>query len=468
MLQFIQFPTLQHLEGEQRQRMKRYMQSFLYVIIVALSVALIFLTRTPANVTAQLVSLVIGFLMLWQLQQDKLTIPAYVIPSVLILVGTSFSVNGLGLSDSSVTALLIAVMAAGLFLGKRAVNIFSVAAIIALLVIWFFPAYNIVTRIYDARELGFRIIYVGIAAVIIRVIIDNLNISLTQARESKKELEILNTELEQRVEDRTKEIAKLYEEQRAIAEQLRAVDQMKSQFLASMSHELRTPLNAILNFTEFVMLGIFGEVNAAQKDALGKAFSSGQHLLSLINDGLDITKIESGMMTLFVEDNVSVEQEILAVISAAETLVKDKPVKLINDIDPNLPLLVGDRRRIRQILLNLVSNATKFTEEGNITISVKKRTDSLLFAVTDTGIGIAEADFGLIFEPFRQTERGIQHISGTELGLPITKRLVEAHHGKIWIESELDKGSSFYFTLPIRSKELLDLITVDKQEGLNV
>jgi signal transduction histidine kinase len=250
------------------------------------------------------------------------------------------------------------------------------------------------------------------------------------------------------------------DQQVAIAERLRAVDAMKSQFLASMSHELRTPLNAILNFTEFVSIGMMGEVNPRQRDALNKALESGRHLLSLINDVLDITKIESGMMQLFVERDIDLYAELNAVKAAALSLIHDKALRYIEDIDPDLPLLVGDRRRIRQILLNLVSNAIKFTEAGTVTVSVKRRGDELLFGVIDTGPGIAPEDTSLIFEPFVQMPDGIRHAGGTGLGLPISNRLVQAHGGRLWLESTPGHGAAFFFTLPIAARELIEKMPV--------
>jgi signal transduction histidine kinase len=230
---------------------------------------------------------------------------------------------------------------------------------------------------------------------------------------------------------------------------------MKSQFLASMSHELRTPLNAILNFTEFVALGILGPVNDEQIDALNKSTDSGRHLLSLINDVLDMTKIESGMMKLFVEADIDPQAEIAQVVNTVQSLLADKPeVKLTTDIAPDLPRLTGDRRRIRQVLLNLLSNAVKFTEEGSITLQAQRQGEHLRFSVIDTGAGIAPADQAIVFEPFRQTETGIRHAGGTGLGLPISKRLVEAHGGVLWVESIVGKGSTFSFTLPIDSDAL--------------
>jgi PAS domain S-box-containing protein len=259
------------------------------------------------------------------------------------------------------------------------------------------------------------------------------------------------------------ELERLYREQVEVAEQLRAVDTMKSQFLASMSHELRTPLNAILNFTEFVALGILGPVNDEQIDALNKSTDSGRHLLSLINDVLDMTKIESGMMKLFVEADIDPQAEIAQVVNTVQSLLAEKPeVKLTTDIAPDLPRLTGDRRRIRQVLLNLLSNAVKFTEEGSITLQAQRQGEHLRFSVIDTGAGIAPADQAIVFEPFRQTETGIRHAGGTGLGLPISKRLVEAHGGVLWVESTVGKGSAFSFTIPINSDslkaQLLDLM----------
>jgi signal transduction histidine kinase len=257
---------------------------------------------------------------------------------------------------------------------------------------------------------------------------------------------------------------RLYLEQVATSEKLREVDQIKSQFLASMSHELRTPLNAVLNFTEFVSLGMLGTVNDAQKDALSKAVDSGRHLLALINDVLDMTKIEAGMMNLFIEDNINLNREIDSVIAAGRTMLKDRDVTFVEDIDPALPLVRGDRRRIRQILLNLVSNACKFTEQGSVTLTVKvkpnaqqsdstgEQTHEILFTVRDTGPGIDPNEHAVIFEPFRQTEHGIQHANGTGLGLPITKRLVEAHGGRLWLESERGRGATFFVALPIHAQ----------------
>jgi signal transduction histidine kinase len=251
------------------------------------------------------------------------------------------------------------------------------------------------------------------------------------------------------------ERSRLYEEQLETAEQLREADNIKSRFLASMSHELRTPLNAVLNFSEFIAMGVLGPVTEKQLEALGKVRDSGRHLLALINDVLDMTKIESGMLKLFVEKNINIHQELKSVIDTTQVLLKDKNVTFIQEVESDLPLVVADKRRIRQVLLNLVSNAAKFTQEGTITLHVKKLDDMLRFGVIDTGPGIAIEDQMAIFEPFRQTISGIKHVGGTGLGLAISKKLVESHGGQLWVESEAGQGAAFYFTLPIQSSDLI-------------
>jgi signal transduction histidine kinase len=184
---------------------------------------------------------------------------------------------------------------------------------------------------------------------------------------------------------------------------------------------------------------------------LNKSLDSGKHLLALINDVLDITKIQSGTLTLFVETNLNLQTELESVVNAAQTLLRNKAVDLITDIDPDLPVISGDKRRIRQVLLNLLSNAAKFTEEGSVTLTARRRNGEVLFSVRDTGPGIARDQQEIIFEPFIQTATGIQHAGGTGLGLPISKSFVEAHGGRLWVESEPAKGSTFYFTLPVHT-----------------
>ncbi|MBI5929755.1 MAG: GAF domain-containing protein [Chloroflexi bacterium] len=258
--------------------------------------------------------------------------------------------------------------------------------------------------------------------------------------------------------------AELFAEKEVALQEAERASKIKSQFLAAMSHELRTPLNAILNFSQFVSSGMLGTVNDEQVDVLNKITASGKHLLGLINDVLDISKIESGALTLFVEEKVNLASELQAVEATGRTLLQDKPVELKIEIENDLPVVVGDRRRIRQIMLNLVSNACKFTEAGEVNIQMRRHgMEEVLFSVKDTGPGIAPEDFEAVFETFRQTEAGLRQSEGTGLGLPISRRLVEAHGGHLFLESVLGQGSTFSFVLPIRSPQLLQMIRTSEK-----
>jgi signal transduction histidine kinase len=246
--------------------------------------------------------------------------------------------------------------------------------------------------------------------------------------------------LESKVEERTRDLER--------------ADLMKSQFLASMSHELRTPLNSIINFTQLLGMGVYGPVTDEQVMILNISLDSSKHLLQLINDVLDISKIQAGKLGLYVEEGVDLHEEIQAVVTMAEPLLEkqnadlEQPIRFIQDIDPALPPAACDRRRFRQILLNLLSNAVKFTEQGSITLSAKQQADAFIFAVMDTGPGIPQEMQTDIFEPFVQATDDQKTSQGTGLGLPISRSLVEAHGGELWVESDIGDGATFFFTLP--------------------
>lgn len=229
-------------------------------------------------------------------------------------------------------------------------------------------------------------------------------------------------------------------------------DKVKSAFLASMSHELRTPLNAVINFSRFVVDGDTGPVNEQQIELLNEVIGSAKHLLNLINDVLDMSKIEAGSLNLFIEDDIRLDSVLESVVSTGRGLLAGKPVRLNTAIDDRLPLLRCDRQRIVQILLNIMSNACKFTEEGEITVKAYAMDDEVLISVADTGSGIAAEDQRLVFEPFKQTRTGIRQGGGTGLGMPIAKSLAEAHGGRIWLESEHGRGTTFYVALPIQAE----------------
>jgi len=267
-------------------------------------------------------------------------------------------------------------------------------------------------------------------------------------RFDESDIQILNTLAEQ-VSIAVRN-AQLYRVQVQAAAELRRADEMKTQFHSSVSHELRTPLNAIINYVDMVIGGLAGPVSEEQKELLNHSLQSSKHLLSLINDILDMSKIQAGKMTLFVEENINLYEILDEVISDAATMLKDSPVKFAMDIDRDLPILSCDKRRIRQILLNLLSNAHKFTEEGTVTLSAKNKGDHILFSVSDTGAGIPSALQPIIFEPYVQTLDGAKKEQGTGLGLPISRSFARAHGGDLWVESTMGKGSIFFFSLPVK------------------
>jgi len=239
-------------------------------------------------------------------------------------------------------------------------------------------------------------------------------------------------------------------------QQLEIASKHKSQFLANMSHELRTPLNAIIGYTELIVDRIYGEVPEKINEVLDRVQKSGRHLLGLINDVLDLSKIEAGQLTLSLSD-YSFSDVIQAVVSAVGSLATEKQLRLTVNVASDLPVGQGDERRITQVLLNLVGNAIKFTEKGEVSLRVNASDGAFLVAVADTGPGIKAEDQDKIFEEFQQSDTTIAKVkSDTGLGLAIAKRIVELHGGRIWVESVLGKGSTFFVSLPITAtpKEL--------------
>jgi signal transduction histidine kinase len=247
------------------------------------------------------------------------------------------------------------------------------------------------------------------------------------------------------------ENVRLFREIEEKSRQLEAASRHKSEFLANMSHELRTPLNAVIGFSEVLLQRMFGDLNAKQDEYLKDIYASGQHLLSLINDILDLSKIEAGRMEL-----VPAPFHLPTALDNAVTLVKERAARhgitLQVDVDPQLGEIVGDERKVKQVVLNLLSNAVKFTPEGGrIRLKAAQTDGSVDIAVSDTGIGIAREDQAAIFEEFRQVGHDeTRKQEGTGLGLTLAKKFVELHGGRIWVESEPGRGSTFTFTLPGR------------------
>ncbi len=268
------------------------------------------------------------------------------------------------------------------------------------------------------------------------------------SREEISTLETLASQLAIAIQN-----ARQFKEQQETAARLREVDKLKTQFLANMSHELRTPLNSIIGFSRVILKGIDGPLTELQKADLTSIHNSGQHLLGLINNLLDLSKIEAGKMELNFEE-VEIEPIIKQVVSTALALVKDKPVKLVTKVDDGIPTVWADVTRIRQVTLNLVSNACKFTEEGEIVIRGFANKDKVTVSVTDSGIGIPQEKLSSIFEEFTQVDASTtRKVGGTGLGLPISRHFIEMHKGQIWVESEPGVGSTFSFAIPIKPVE---------------
>jgi signal transduction histidine kinase len=250
--------------------------------------------------------------------------------------------------------------------------------------------------------------------------------------------------------------ARLFREIEAKSRQLEVASQHKSEFLANMSHELRTPLNAIIGFSEVLAERMFGEVNAKQAEYLQDILESGRHLLSLINDILDLSKIEAGRMELEPADF-----DLPSAIDNALILVRERATRrgitLGRTIDEHVGMVRGDERKVKQVLLNLLSNALKFTPEGGrIDVSAGLHGGVAEIAVADTGVGIAPADQEAVFEEFRQVGAAERKAEGTGLGLALTRKFVELHGGKIWVQSEPGRGSTFTFTLPVRTDQVIE------------
>jgi len=217
-----------------------------------------------------------------------------------------------------------------------------------------------------------------------------------------------------------------------------------------MSHELRTPLNAILGYTELILDNIYGDVPEKIREVLERLEKNGRHLLGLINDVLDLSKIEAGQLTLSLND-YSMGEVVQTVITSVEALAVEKKLELKTRIPQDLSIARGDEQRIAQVLLNLLGNAIKFTEEGEVRVEVTDSDETFLVSVADTGPGISEADQKIIFEEFQQADgSSTREKGGSGLGLSIVKKIVKMHGGRIWVESDVGKGSTFRFTLPVR------------------
>ncbi len=295
-------------------------------------------------------------------------------------------------------------------------------------------------KIVDAEVNAGYITYEGRPADL--VIIRNI----TERKQIEQELQKHKERLEEMVADRT---AKL----EAANERLLELDRMKSMFLASMSHELRTPLNSIIGFTGLLLMEMAGRLNPEQKKQLEMVKGSSSHLLELINDILDISKIESGKVVLAIE-NFDFQDVVQEVLTTIQPLAENKGLKILSS-GMNSIRITSDRRRVKQILMNLTGNSVKFTEQGYIEITIATEDqNTVTIHVKDTGIGIKEKDIQRLFNPFQQIDMtSTKKYEGTGLGLYLTKKLINLLHGDISVTSEYGKGSTFSFSLPIEWQE---------------
>lgn len=265
-----------------------------------------------------------------------------------------------------------------------------------------------------------------------------------QSVERKKQL----NNLESLVQERTLELEVALKNLSASNESLQQADKIKSEFLATMSHELRTPLNSILGFTGLVRQGTAGPVNEEQRRQLGMAYGSAKHLLSLINDILDLSRIEAGRMELFVEP-INIRQIMQEAMHSMEPMQAQKKLRFNLEVSDAISVVHGDYKKIMQVLLNLLNNAVKFTDFGEITLRCQPDAASLVFSVSDTGCGMHKESIPLLFNAFRQiTSEDNREYGGTGLGLYLCQKLVNLMGGKIWVESEYGVGSTFSFNLP--------------------
>ena len=249
------------------------------------------------------------------------------------------------------------------------------------------------------------------------------------------------------------ETVRLFDEIQDKSRQLAEASQHKSQFLANMSHELRTPLNAILGYTELILDSVYGDMPEKARAVLDRVQRNGRHLLGLINEVLDLSKIEAGQFSLALAD-YSLKTVVETVYTAVEQLAKEKKLAFTIDVAPDLPSGQGDERRLMQVLLNLAGNAIKFTDQGEVAIKASAANGSFRVAVRDTGPGISAADQVKLFQEFQQADNSItRRKGGTGLGLAISKRIIEMHGGRVWVESVAGQGSTFSFMLPVTVKQ---------------
>ena len=272
---------------------------------------------------------------------------------------------------------------------------------------------------------------------------------ITERKHIEEELEKHRLHLEEMVSERTAELEAKQNELEAANNRLKDLDRLKSMFIASMSHELRTPLNSIIGFTGIILQGMTGEINDEQRDQLQRVSKAGKHLLALITDVIDISKIEAGKIEPFAEEFL-LDSVINDALSELKLQIRDKGLEIEVSMIPEKIIMRTDRKRLFQCVLNYLSNAVKYTEKGKIAVSAEEHDDKMLLQVTDTGIGIREADLPALFQSFVRLDSSLRMtVSGTGLGLYLTKKLAtEVLGGKVGVSSTYGRGSTFTLTIP--------------------
>jgi signal transduction histidine kinase len=326
-------------------------------------------------------------------------------------------------------------------------------------------------RLLEAREKGFNVIETAHRAKDGRIIpveiscrsilynkkpaILTIARDITERKKSERLKEKFTEHLEREVKNRTRDLKELLEKQRLYLDQIEKSSRFKTEFLATMSHELRTPLNAIIGFTDLLIEGVFGELNKEQSEYINDIDDSSNHLLDMITRILDISKIESGQATLKIEE-IQLNNLIAQVISTLKPLYIEKDIKWELVGLKKAQFIFADRIKFKQIIYNLLSNAIKFTKKGKIIFEFKENKYDWEFAIKDTGIGISENDFDIIFKDFKRVKSEyVEATQGIGLGLALTKRLVNLQGGDISFSSKLKKGTTFTFNLPKTIKKKL-------------
>lgn len=262
-------------------------------------------------------------------------------------------------------------------------------------------------------------------------------------------LKRLNSELEERIREATADLAEQNARLQWQSQEVERANRLKSEFLASMSHELRTPINALIGYSALLLDGVLGDVNPKQRDALSRSRAAAEHLLALINDILDLARIEAGKMPLHVE-NVLLRDVIVEVTQQIEPLVRKKQLDFAIEVGADCPAIRSDRTKVKQILLNLLSNAVKFTNQGRVAVNATCTSGGVKIDVVDTGIGIRQGDLQAIWEDFRQVDQSrTREFGGTGLGLSITRKMLERLGGSVTVQSDYGNGSTFSVYLPL-------------------